>query len=135
MFAAVSSLGGEKGWHRGEWLWKLRGALDQIWGGPGVRRGRRDPEHLEVGDFVDFWRVDEIVQNKYLKLHAEMVLPGDAWIEWTIEPVGTGTLLTQRAIYKPKGLLGRAYWYSVAPFHFLVFPGLIKGIIKDAAGK
>ena len=88
-----------------------------------------------VGDFVDFWRVDEIVQNKYLKLHAEMVLPGDAWIEWTVEPVGTGTLLTQRAIYKPKGLLGRAYWYSVAPFHFLVFPGLIKGIIKDAGTK
>ncbi len=100
VFAAVSSLGGEKGWHRGEWLWKVRGALDQIWGGPGARRGRRDPEHLEVGDFVDFWRVDQIVQNKYLKLHAEMVLPGDACIEWTIEPVGTGTLLTQRASVK-----------------------------------
>ena len=132
MFQAVTSLGGEKGWHRGEWLWRVRGVLDQLWGGPGVRRGRRHPTQLDVGDFVDFWRVEELTPGAHLKLHAEMVLPGDAWIEWTIEPLENGSLITQRATYKPKGLLGRLYWYAVSPFHFLVFPGLLSGIVKDA---
>jgi len=131
-FAAVTSLGGEKGWHRGEWLWRVRGVLDQLWGGPGVRRGRSHPTQLHIGDFVDFWRVEELTENHHVKLHAEMVLPGDAWIEWTLEPLGSGTRITQRATYKPKGLLGRLYWYAVAPFHVLVFPGLLQGILKDA---
>lgn len=132
VFAAVTSLGGEKGWHRGEWLWRVRGVLDQLWGGPGVRRGRSHPTQLHIGDYVDFWRVEELSENEHVKLHAEMVLPGDAWIEWMIEPLGTGSLITQRATYKPKGLLGRLYWYVVAPFHFLVFPGLLQGITADA---
>ena len=132
LFAAVTSLGGTKGWHRGEWLWRLRGVFDQLWGGPGLRRGRRHPSELRVGDFVDFWRVDELVLERKLKLHAEMVLPGEAWLEWTIHATPTGSRIEQRARFKPRGLLGRAYWYAVVPFHSLVFPGLLSGIVKDA---
>jgi len=132
VFAAVTSLGGLKGWHRGEWLWRLRGYFDQVWGGPGLRRGRRHPTDLRVGDFVDFWRVDELEPDHFLKLHAEMVLPGEAWLEWTITATPTGSSIEQRARFKPRGLLGRAYWYAVAPFHTLVFPGLLHGIVTDA---
>ena len=133
VYTAISSLGGAKGWHRGEWLWRLRGFLDLVIGGPGLRRGRRHHEHLRVGDFVDFWRVESLETNHSLRLHAEMVLPGDAWLEWEIETESEATKVTQRASFKPKGLLGRAYWYAVVPFHHLVFPGLLHGILRDAA--
>lgn len=132
VFAAVSSIGGTKGWHAGRRLWQLRGLADLVWGGPGLRRGRRHPTELHVGDHVDFWRVVAFEAPTFVKLHAEMVLPGDAWIEWTITPTPTGTQITQRARFKPRGLWGRVYWYSVAPFHFLVFPGLLRGIVSDA---
>ncbi len=132
VFAAVTALGGEKGWHRGERLWQLRGVLDLLWGGPGLRRGRRDPVELREGDFVDFWRVESLEAKRFVRLHAEMVLPGEAWLQWTLEPDEHGVKITQEAIFKPRGLLGRAYWFAVAPFHFLVFPGLLKGIIDDA---
>ena len=132
LFAAVCALGGDRGWHRGEWLWKFRGFLDQMWGGPGLRRGRRHPTDLRVGDYVDFWRVVEIRENEYLKLRAEMRLPGDAWLEWLITPSGTGHTITQTARFKPLGLWGRLYWYGVLPFHFLIFPGLLQGIVRDA---
>ncbi|MDH2903041.1 MAG: SDR family oxidoreductase [Actinomycetota bacterium] len=135
VFAAVCSVGGEKGWYSGEWLWRLRGLFDQIWGGPGLRRGRRHPSELRVGDFVDFWRVDEIVQDQFVRLHAEMRLPGEAWLEWRITTSPRGTRLTQLARFKPRGLLGRVYWYSVAPFHGLVFPGLLRGIVTDAESR
>jgi len=131
-FAAVTSLGGEKGWHRSERLWRLRGFFDLLWGGPGLRRGRRHPSELHEGDYVDFWRVEELDPPRFVRLHAEMVLPGEAWLQWTIEPTKDGVTITQEAIFKPRGLLGRAYWYAVAPFHVLVFPGLLRGIIKDA---
>ena len=132
IFAAISSLGGTKGWHQGGWLWRLRGVLDQLWGGPGLRRGRRHPTELRVGDFVDFWRVTKLDSPNFVELHAEMVLPGDAWLEWSVERHASGSTVTQRARYKPRGLWGRAYWYGVAPFHFLVFPGLLRGIRRDA---
>ena len=133
VFAAVTSLGGEKGWHSGERLWQLRGLFDLLWGGPGLRRGRSHPTALGEGDFVDFWRVESLVAPHLLRLHAEMVLPGEAWLQWTIEGTASGSRVTQDATFKPRGLLGRAYWYAVAPFHFLVFPGLLKGILKDAS--
>ncbi|MDE3223083.1 MAG: DUF2867 domain-containing protein, partial [Acidobacteriota bacterium] len=104
-------------------------------GGPGLRRGRRDPEQIRVGDFVDFWRVEALEENRSLRLHAEMILPGDAWLEWEIEERDTTTKVTQRASFKPRGLLGRAYWYAVAPFHRFVFPGLLKGIKDDAEAR
>ena len=132
LYAEITSLGGAKGWHRGEWLWRARGLFDQIQGGPGLRRGRRHPSELVVGDYVDFWRVDELVPDRFVKFHAEMLLPGEAWLEWRIEPTATGTHVEQRARFKPRGLLGRAYWYAVVPFHSLVFPGLLSGIV-DAA--
>ena len=136
VFAAITSLGGDKGWHRGEWLWRLRGFSDLLWGGPGLRRGRRHPHELHVGDFVDFWRVEAIEAAPHLvRLHAEMVLPGEAWLQWIVTASGHGTTVTQEALFKPRGLLGRAYWYAVAPFHGLVFPGLLKGVVADAESR
>ena len=129
---AVCRVGGERGWYRGEILWKARGLLDQIAGGPGLRRGRRHPDHLSVGEPVDFWRVENLDVDRLLVLHAEMRLPGEAWLEWSMEPVGAGTLIVQTARFRPRGLLGRMYWYAVAPFHRLVFPGLLNGIARDA---
>ena len=130
---AVCRVGGEQGWHRGELLWKLRGLADQLAGGPGLRRGRRHPDHLSVGEPVDFWRVEDLRTDQLLVLVAEMRLPGKAWLQWTVEPVTAGTLLVQTARFRPRGLFGRAYWYLVAPFHGLVFPGLIKGIARHAS--
>lgn len=129
---AVCRVGGERGWYSGELLWKARGMLDRIAGGPGLRRGRRDPEHLAIGEPVDFWRVEDLEADRSLMLHAEMRLPGEAWIEWTMEPVEGGTRLRQIARFRPRGLFGRLYWYSIAPLHGLVFPGLIRGIAHDA---
>jgi uncharacterized protein YbjT (DUF2867 family) len=133
LYRAIISLGGTKGWHAGEWLWRVRGFIDILWGGPGLRRGRRHPTNLVVGDYVDFWRVEQLDDAAFVRLHAEMLLPGDAWLEWTITPTATGSVLTQRARFKPRGLWGRLYWYSVAPFHVFVFPGLLRGIVRDAA--
>ncbi len=132
-FRAASAIGGDHGWYRGEWLWRLRGFLDLLFGGPGLRRGRRHPTELRVGDHVDFWRVESLEVPTLLRLHAEMILPGEAWLEWRFEPTDTGTRVTQRARFKPRGLWGRLYWYGVAPFHGLVFPGMVQGIVRDAS--
>ena len=129
---AVCRVGGEQGWYKGEVLWKARGLVDQIAGGPGLRRGRRHPDRLAVGEPVDFWRVEDLEPDRLLVLIAEMRLPGNAWLQWTVEPVSGGTLLVQTARFRPRGLFGRAYWYAVAPFHGLVFPGLINGIARHA---
>ena len=131
---AVCRVGGERGWYTGELLWKARGLLDQIAGGPGLRRGRRHPDQLSVGEPVDFWRVENLDVDRLLVLHAEMRLPGEAWLEWSMEPVDAGTRLVQTARFRPRGLLGRLYWFAVAPFHRLVFPGLLNGIAHDATG-
>ena len=130
-------VGGQHGWYSGDWLWDLRGFLDKLAGGPGMRRGRRDPDRLRVGDAVDFWRVETIEPDALLRLRAEMRLPGVAAIEWQVEPLpedadGPRCRLTQRATFVPRGLWGRAYWYGVAPFHVFVFPGLIDGLTRDA---
>lgn len=132
VFAAICSLGGDTGWHSGEWLWRIRGFIDVLWGGPGIRRGRRDPVSLVTGDYVDFWRVEDLRAPEFLRLHAEMLLPGNAWLEWTVTDTPAGSAIVQRARFKPRGLLGRIYWYSVLPFHSLVFPGLLRGVIKQA---
>lgn len=134
VFAAVCRLGGERGWYRGELLWRVRGAIDRLVGGPGRRRGRRDPDRLTVGEPVDFWRVEDLEVDRRLVLHAEMRLPGEAWLAWELSPVGTGTRIVQTARFRPRGLLGRLYWLTVAPFHRLVFPGLLAGVADDATG-
>ena len=133
----VCGVGGTRGWYAGEWLWELRGLVDNVIGGPGMRRGRRDPDRLRVGDAVDFWRVETIEPGSLLRLRAEMRLPGVAALEWRIEPLGSTAgqarcRLVQTATFGPRGLWGRAYWYGVAPFHTFVFPGLVDGL-KDAA--
>ncbi len=132
LYHAVTSLGGAKGWHRGELLWRVRGFLDIIWGGPGLRRGRRHPSNLRVGDHVDFWRVVELQAPGFVKFRAEMRLPGEASLEWSIDEHANQTEIVQTARFKPRGLLGRLYWYAIAPFHVFVFEGLLRGIVRDA---
>ena len=134
LFREVCALGGDRGWLVGNSLWVLRGLLDRTVGGVGMRRGRRHPTDLRVGDVVDFWRVEAIEPARLLRLRAEMRLPGDAWLEWSIapEPDRNGTLFVQRALFRPRGLFGRAYWYAVSPFHRFIFGPLAGRIIERA---
>lgn len=132
-FRAVCRLGGGHGWYAMNWLWKIRGGVDRLVGGPGLRRGRRDPEQLAFGEALDFWRVTGIDTDRRLSLRAEMKLPGEALLEFQIEPRGPDTcLLRQTALFKPRGLLGLLYWWSVFPFHHFVFEGMLQGIRKEA---
>ena len=128
-FAPVWRIGGETGWYYGDWLWRLRGFLDLLVGGVGVRRGRRDPEQLVPGDALDFWRVEAIEPDALLRLAAEMKLPGRAWLQFEVVPDGAGSTLRQTAIFDPVGLLGLAYWYALYPLHQLVFAGMLRGIV------
>jgi len=124
----IWSIGGEKGWYYGNWMWQIRGFIDKIFGGVGLRRGRTHPTHLDNGDALDFWRV--LVANreeKRLLLYAEMRLPGEAWLEFRINEKNQ---LHQIATFRPKGLLGRMYWYSLVPFHYFIFGGMIRNICK-----
>ena len=134
LFREVCALGGERGWLVGNWLWTLRGWMDRLVGGVGMRRGRRHPTDLRVGDVVDFWRVEALEPSRLLRLRAEMRLPGDAWLEWSITPEPEGVLFVQRALFHPRGLFGRAYWYAVAPFHRFIFRPLACGIEQHARG-
>ncbi len=130
VFAAFSGIGGARGWFVADALWSVRGLADQAVGGPGMRRGRRDPDRLRVGDALDFWRVEATEVPTLLRLRAEMRLPGEAWLEWHVEPHQGGARLTQRAIFAPRGLFGRLYWYVMAPFHRLIFARLAWEIIQ-----
>ncbi len=133
VFRAVCRVGGGHGWYTADWLWKIRGAIDRLFGGPGLRRGRRDPESIAFGEALDFWRVTGIDQDRLLSLRAEMKLPGEALLEFRIEPTGPSScVLTQTALFKPRGLLGLAYWYSVVPLHHVVFSGMLKGIRRES---
>lgn len=133
VFAAVCRIGGTTGYHGADWMWRLRGRLDRLVGGPGLRRGRRDPERLAYGETLDFWRVVAIEPDRLLELRAEMRLPGVATLSLEVEPEGEGVSeLTLTARFKPKGLLGLAYWYSVLPLHGLVFRSMLRGLKRDA---
>ena len=132
VFAAVERIGGAAGWHYANWLWMLRGGLDLLLGGVGMRRGRRDAERLRVGDTVDCWRVEALQPDERLRLAAEMKLPGRAWLEFEVQPEGAGTRLRQTATFDPLGLWGLAYWYGVWPLHQLVFAGMLRGLAKSA---
>jgi uncharacterized protein YbjT (DUF2867 family) len=123
----IWAIGGETGWYYGTFLWKIRGIVDQFFGGAGLRRGRRHPTELNSGDALDFWRVIYADREKgKLLLYAEMILPGEAWLEFRIED----GILYQTATFRPHGLAGRLYWYSVMPFHWFVFNGMINNINK-----
>lgn len=129
VFKAFSSLGGEVGWTNFDWLWRIRGRLDRLIGGVGLRRGRRDPVDLRVGDALDFWRVEAIEPGKMLRLRAEMKVPGQAWLQFDSLPMEAGkTQLVQTAFFVPKGLFGLLYWYVLYPVHAFVFSGLTIGI-------
>jgi hypothetical protein len=120
-------LGGEKGWLYFDWAWKLRGALDRFVGGVGLRRGRRDPKRVRLGDAIDFWRVEAVEPGKLLRLRAEMKLPGLAWLQFEAKAMENDlTQLIQTAYFAPKGLFGFLYWYILYPFHSLIFSGLIR---------
>jgi len=124
----IWTIGGLKGWYYGNWMWQVRGFLDKLFGGVGLRRGRTHPTHLDNGDSLDFWRV--LLANKEEKrllLFAEMRLPGEAWLEFRIDEENN---LHQIATFRPKGLWGRLYWYSLVPFHFFIFGGMIRNIGK-----
>ena len=131
-FAPILRLGGGNGWYYGDWLWRLRGWLDLLVGGVGLRRGRREPDHLAPGDALDCWRVEGCDPPRRLLLAAEMKLPGRAWLEFEVAPDGTGSLVRQTAVFDPVGLLGLAYWYSAYPLHQFVFAGMLAGIARAA---
>lgn len=125
------SIGGERGWYYGDWLWHLRGFLDKLAGGVGLRRGRTNKNEIHTGDTLDFWRVlSADKENKRLLLYAEMKLTGEAWLEFKIVEKNKISFFKQTATFRPKGLFGRMYWYSVLPFHFFVFDGMAENIIK-----
>ena len=131
----VCGICGDRGYYAADWLWRLRGRMDRLVGGPGLRRGRRSATHLRLGDALDFWRVTAIEQGTRLELTAEMKLPGVATLTLEVEPAkegGTGCTVVSIARFRPRGLLGIAYWYSVLPLHGIVFRGMLKGIVRTA---
>jgi uncharacterized protein YbjT (DUF2867 family) len=132
LWQQIEAIGGEHGWFGSDWLWYLRGLLDRFVGGVGLRRGRRDPRFLRIGDSLDFWRVEELEKEKRLKLYAEMVLPGKAWLEFNLEVRDGKTYVSQDALFAPRGLGGQLYWYIVSPFHFFIFPTMLRNIEKEA---
>lgn len=136
VFDVLLRIGGRQGWFKYNQLWRLRGLLDRLAGGPGTRRGRRHPDTLMWGDVLDFWRVVEVERPRRLTLRAEMKVPGDAVLDFEIETTGTPgrTMLTQTARFRPRGLAGLLYWYAVLPFHKPVFDGLFNGIATTASG-
>lgn len=134
-FAPIRRIGGATGWYAGNWLWQIRGFLDLLFGGVGLRRGRREPESLRVGDALDFWRVEGFEDNRKLRLRAEMKLPGRAWLEFQVEPQGNATMIRQTAIFDPLGLAGLAYWYALYPIHKLIFGSMLRCIGEAAESK
>ena len=136
LWEAIEEIGGENGWYGADFLWYLRGLLDRMIGGVGLRRGRRDPIHLRVGESLDFWRVESLVPEQSLKLYAEMILPGKAWLEFRISKLPNGkSEVVQEASFSPRGLGGQLYWYAVLPLHIFVFPTMIRNLIRSANRK
>lgn len=134
VYRVFTGLGGERGWLYMNWAWQIRGFLDKAIGGVGLRRGRRHPDELRVGDALDFWRVEEVEEGQSLRLRAEMLVPGKAWLQFQVTPREDGTsLLSQTAFFASKGLAGWLYWYALYPVHAFIFSGMIKRIADKAA--
>lgn len=129
VWANITAIGGERGWYYANWLWKIRGYLDKLVGGIGLRRGRTNKERIIPGDALDFWRVLDVNQDKKrLLLYAEMKLPGEAWLEFNIKHKDGKEILQQTATFRPSGILGRMYWYSIVPLHYFIFNNMIKNV-------
>jgi uncharacterized protein YbjT (DUF2867 family) len=131
-FTPIRQLGGTRGWYYANWLWRLRGFIDLLVGGVGMRRGRRDPEELQVGDALDFWRVEAYEPDRRLRLAAEMKLPGRAWLEFEVQPSDGGSEIRQTAVFDPVGLGGLLYWYGIYPLHGRIFAGMLKAVARRA---
>ena len=127
-FIPIQRIGGRQGWYYGNWLWQIRGFLDLLFGGVGIRRGRKHPETITVGDTIDWWRVEAYEPFQRLLLIAEMKVPGRAWLEFQVSQKENETILTQTAIFDPVGVGGLLYWYALYPLHNLVFSGMINNI-------
>ena len=132
LWRVIEGIGGQRGWYSFPLAWNVRGIIDRIVGGVGLRRGRRNPDRLYVGESLDFWRVEEIDPGRLLRLRAEMRLPGLAWLEMGVGREGDTTIYTQRALFHPRGLLGHLYWWAIWPFHGAVFGGMTRNIARAA---
>jgi hypothetical protein len=131
VYRAFSALGGEQGWLYANWAWRLRGIMDRMLGGVGFRGGRRHPYEVRAGDALDFWRVEVVEPGRLLRLRAEMKVPGDAWLQFEVQPrAKEETLLVQTAFFAPKGLFGFLYWYLLYPIHGLIFSGLVRNLAR-----
>lgn len=138
VWESIEEIGGDRGWYGADTLWYLRGLLDRLVGGVGLRRGRRDPKTLRVGESLDFWRVEAIERSgdeRKLRLYAEMILPGKAWLEFRIKSDGNETEIVQEASFAPRGLGGQLYWLLVMPFHAFVFPTMLRNIVRSSKRK
>jgi hypothetical protein len=135
LWQAIEGIGGDRGWYSFKLGWAVRGYIDRLSGGVGLRRGRRHPDRLVVGDAVDFWRVEAVEPRHLLRLRAEMKLPGEAWLEFTITHEDGRQILHQRAVFIPRGLAGHLYWWSIKPFHNIVFGSMISNLIAAAHPK
>ncbi|MFC7375819.1 MULTISPECIES: SDR family oxidoreductase [unclassified Brachybacterium] len=128
----IESIGGDNGWYSSPFAWAVRGWIDRLSGGVGMRRGRRHPSRLHTGDVVDVWRVEWLDRGRALRLSAEMRMPGRGWLELGVEPDGRGSVYRQRAVFVPKGLAGRVYWVTLLPIHGVIFGGMVTSILRAA---
>jgi hypothetical protein len=135
LYWAFARIGGGVGYYTQDWAWRVRGLIDILVGGVGLRRGRRHPEEARMGDTIDFWRVSAVTPGRRLQLAAEMRLPGEAWLEWEIEEESDRSVLHQTAYFRPRGLAGRAYWFAMLPFHRLIFGRMARAIADAAASR
>ena len=131
-FNPIKNIGGEQGWYAWNLLWQLRGLIDLLLGGVGMRRGRSNKDKLIAGEIIDFWRIEKVVPNNFLSLSAEMKLPGRAWLEFEVIGNGSSSTIKQTAIFEPAGIFGKIYWYSLYPLHQLIFAGMLQAIADKA---
>jgi hypothetical protein len=134
-FLPIQRIGGSTGWYGTNWFWRLRGCLDHLRGGVGLRRGRRDPLELRVGDPVDFWRVERLESGRLLRLAAEMNIPGRLWLQFEVDPQGRHSIVRQTTVFDPCGFVGLAYWYLFYPIHRRVFGHMLGGIGGAASSR
>jgi hypothetical protein len=134
VYKVFAGIGGKRGWPAYDFLWHVRGILDRMVGGVGIRRGRRDPNELREGEALDFWRVESVTPGRSILLRAEMKLPGRGWLQFDANPLeqGTQTELVQTAYFAPKGLFGYAYWYGSYPLHAVIFSKMVENLGRQA---